>query len=264
MSNISFYIDYSKNEGLVLSPSELLERYFFGIPICTRDGRALSMDVVKSKILSAQEITEKMFMIKLNRSVITEDLDFIRSEWNSWGYIKASYPVEDVLLLEGFINTIKQIQYPLEWVSHCKKSDENLFYRTVHLIPAGSSSPTTSSSIIFSGITPHLGFLGLDNIPNYWTVKYATGFHNNIPHDLIDFVGKLASIQILGILGDVLNGVGVSSQSLSFDGLSQSVATVRGGTNSLFAARITQYMNECKEQRKFFENFYKGLAFAAL
>jgi hypothetical protein len=222
------------------------------------------MDVVKSKILAAQEMTEKMFMIKLNRTVIKEDLDFINSEWGSWGYLKASYPVEDVTAMEGFINTIKQIKYPLEWVSHCKKSDENLYYRTIHLVPAGSTTAATSSSIVFSGITPHLGFLGLDSIPNYWSIKYITGFHNNIPHDLIDFVGKLAAIQILGILGDILSGVGVTSTSLSFDGLSQSVATARGGTNSLFGARMLQYLNECKEQRKFFENFYKGITFAAL
>lgn len=45
---------YNKNEGLVLSPSELTENYLFGIPMCSPDGQRVSESSIKTQIKVAQ------------------------------------------------------------------------------------------------------------------------------------------------------------------------------------------------------------------
>ena len=263
MPTIGFKITYNANEQLILSPSELIEGYLYGIPLCYKDGREMTQQTIKDKILVAQLQLENILSVKLIRQVVQDTADFQRGEWGSFGYIKCTYLIRDSIQLNGFINTIKQITYPPEWISIMNNGDETRTTRTIHIVPAGSSSPVTTSSIIFSGITPHMGFMGLDNIPNYWRVKYCTGFMK-IPVDLLDIVGKFAAIQILAILGDVLLGYGTSSQSLSLDGLSQSVSTVRSNQGGLFAGRIKQYSEELKGQLSNAKSTYSGLTFGVV
>jgi len=254
---------YGVNEGLVLSPSELLQFYFYGIEIKAKDGSSLSDYVWIQKILAAQSEVEKFLSVKLFRQVMTERLDFIRNDYYNWGFFKVTFPVREPLGLLGFIGTVQQIEYPLSWVSHMAISDESLYGRTLHIVPTGSSTSSQGTSVVFSGITPHLGFLGVDQIPNYWQIKYDTGF-KEIPSDIIDVVGKMAAIQIFTILGDIVLGAGIASMSLGVDGLSQSISTTSSAENSAYSARVKQYMSELKYQKAELKNYYKGLNFLAL
>jgi len=65
MSKLKFTISSRKNEGLIMSPSELLEQYFFGVRIQNRDGTEINQEVIKTYILSAQEEIEKYLNLKL-------------------------------------------------------------------------------------------------------------------------------------------------------------------------------------------------------
>lgn len=58
---------------------------------------------------------------------------------------------------------------------------------------------------------------------------------------LVDFVGLMASLLPLDTAGDLIIGAGISSQSLSMDGLSQSISTTAGVENSGYGARAVQY-----------------------
>lgn len=263
MPTINFVISYGKNEGLIISPSELTEQYFHGIPMCTVDGRTLSQETIREKIVIAQDVVEKLLQIKLNKQVISEQTDFNRGDWNAFGFNAMSSLIKAPLSLTGFIGTVKQIEYPLEWLSVNKPSEESWCNRNVHIVPAGSTSASTTNSVIFSGITPHLGFLGLQSIPNYWEFKYVTGF-DKVPASVRDLVGKLAALQILGILGDIILGIGVTSQSLTLDGLSQSVATSRSGQTNLFGARMKQYSDETLATSKQLRDYYVGITFFAM
>lgn len=263
MGTLTLKIKYGVNDGLILSPSELIEGYLFGIPLCYKDGRELTQHTIKQKLQIAQEQLEKYLTIKFMRQIVTDNVDFIRNEWGAWSYIKCSYLVREALQMQGFINTTMQIQYPLEWVSITQNAEDYRMGRNIHIVPAGSSSPVTTNAIIFNGITPNLGFLGLQNIPNYWKIKYCTGF-TKMPMDLLDIVGKLASIQLLALLGDVLLGIGATSQSLSVDGLSQSTSLSRSGQSGLFGGRIKQYGDELKADLLQARNNYIGISFGVM
>lgn len=258
----TFSIKYGVNEGLTFSPSELMEQYLYGIDVKSKDGTILSENVIRQKILNAQSMIENYLSVKLFRQVYTERVDFVRGDYYNWGFFKVAFPVRSPLQLYGYIGTVQQIQYPLSWASAMQSSDEKMFGRTMHIVPAGSTTSNQGASVVFSGITPHLGFMGVDTIPNYWSIKYDTGF-NEIPGDILDVIGKMAAIPILAMLGDIVVGTGLSSMSLSIDGLSQSMS--RSGA-SAFAERIRVYQQELfqYEGLKHLQDFYRGINFMVL
>jgi hypothetical protein len=110
-----------------------------------------------------------------------------------------------------------------------------------------------------------LGIRSLNLVPNYWTVQYITGFSPGyLPTELLDIVGKLASIQILAIYGDIVLPPGLSGSSLSIDGLSQNLTTPISGQNSAFGGRIKQYTQDIITTLQRLEHSYKGINFVAL
>jgi len=261
MPTLELKIPSEKNEGLVMSPSELLETYFFGIPNKAQDGRNMPSETITMYLEAAQEEVENWLNIKIQKQVIKESSDFWREEFKHWGYIRTAYPVVDPIKLQGFINDVQQIDYPSEWLSSRVNSDGRLFFRHIHLIP--TISEAQQSSVIFSGITPHLGFFGHQNIPNYWRSTYCTGF-DKVPSDLVNYIGKLAAINIFHIQGDLILGAGIASQSIGIDGLSQSISTTSSATNAGYGARIIGYLKDLKDAGPKLKAFYDGFELNAM
>lgn len=265
MPFLKLIISYNKNENLAISPSDLIENYLFGIPMCSNDGRRLSNQAIKQHILNAQQSVENFLNVKLTKQVIEESRDFVREEFNSWGYIRTFYPINYIDNLYGYINDVCQVTYPKEWLS-IKRSESVAVYRNVHLIPnSGSSSGATMSqhSVVYNGISPHLGWFGKTFIPNYWRMRYVTGW-DKIPNDIIDYVSKLAAVNVLGILGDIIYGVGLTSISISLDGVSQNTPLTRSSSGGLFSGRMKQYIDDLQRDHSILRLKYRGITFEVL
>ena len=122
----------------------------------------------------------------------------------------------------------------------------------------------TNNSLIYNGISPHLGWFGQNYIPNYWRMRYITGW-DKIPSDLFEFVAKCASINVLAVLGDILYGVGISSISVSLDGVSQNTPLTRSGQGGLFAGRIKTYIDDMNNRLlPTLKSKYRGISFEIL
>lgn len=256
---LTFTSVYTKNEGLILSPQELLSLYFYGIPIQNKLGTTLSENDIKVFIQSATEQVEKYLDIKIAKQVIEEDLTYYKTDYANWSFIPVSYPVKTPHALYGYYSGIKQIDYPLEWISARKTSDGETYYRQMFLVPTGALT-AGSAQIIQSGVLPSLHFLGQRNIPNYWKARYCTGF-DKVPKDLLGIIGKYASLFIFDLLGDIILGAGIASLSLGIDGLSQSISTTQSAENSGFSGRINSYQKELKSDLPKLHDYYKGLTF---
>ena len=267
MASLRLKIRYNINEGLAISPSELMEQYLFGIPTCSTDGRSLSTQAVKNAIVAAQTRVENMFSIKLKKQAIHESRDFIREDFDAWGCVKVMYPIMQIEYLKGYINNVAQITYPKPWLN-IKRDTTVANYRNLFLMPNadyknGSGVTFSSNAVVFSGVAPHLGWYGKKIIPNYWRTLYITGW-DNPPADLVDFIAKLAAINVLGIIGDILYGVGLGSISISLDGVSQNTPLTRGGKYGLFTGRIQQYMDYMNNSLPDLKTMYAGIAFIVL
>lgn len=265
MPSLTLKIPYRKNEGLVMSPSELLETYFYGVPIRVKSGEKMSPNVMRDYIKAAQEEVEKRLNIKIANTRVTEEKDFHRNDWQNWGYIRTTYPVKEAFKLDGFIQSTRQIEYPASWLSARQTSDGELYHRHIYLVPNQDAATTggEENAIVYQGITPHLGFMGNQTIPNYWKMEYLTGF-DQIPMDLWNFIGKLASINIFHIMGDLILGAGIATQSIGVDGLSQSISTTSSATNAGYGARIQGYLKDLKEAWPELKNYYKGFTVTSM
>lgn len=265
MPQLKLKIRYSLNDEAVISPSSLQENYLFGIPMCSPDGRKMSPKVIREQILNAQTTIENLLNIKLKRQVVEESRDFQRQEFMSWGYIRSMYPIKHIDNLQGWINGVCQTDYPKEWLS-LKQTDGVAVFRNVYLIPntgSKSGATMTNNSLIYNGIAPHLGWFGRDYIPNYWRLRYVTGW-SKIPADIMDVMSKLAAINVLAIIGDVLYGIGITNISISLDGVSQSTPLTRSGQGGLFSGRIKLYMDQINEALPSLRSKYRGITFEVL
>lgn len=255
---------YRKNEGLVLSPSELQSIYFYGINIQDKSGKELDQETYRFFIKAAQREVEKFLGIKINRQIINENLDFYNDEFRSFGFIQTTYPVVSPIKLTGYLGQVKQLEYPSQWLSSRKTSDGETYYRRIFIVPTQQATVTqTGVSMLYSGVLPNIGMLNWNYIPNYWSVSYCTGF-DKIPMDIIDVIGKLASVGIFNIAGDLVLGAGIANYSLSIDGLSQAIGTTSSAENSAYSARIIMYQKEIKESLRRLESYYRNIAITSM
>ena len=265
MSEVKLNISYEVDEGLVINPSELYSLYLNGIPLCYPNGGEINEETIKQKIKNSQRQIENFLSIKLIEQEVEDNQDFVKEEYKQWGYIKGTWPIKEPIALKGYINEVKQVDYPKEWLS-IKRTTDKLVNRNLFLIPnTEGGAEMTQHSFIFSGITPHMGFFGTNYIPNYWRMQYVTGWNeNDMPDELIDVVAKLASVQVLAITGDLIYGAGIGNQSISIDGISQTYSTTKGGGKGAFAGRIQQYTEELQTEFKRLKAEYLGVRFRAM
>jgi len=261
MPQVSLDFNYSTSSDLVISVAQLKERYFMGIPIVSPDGTLMSDEDISFYIKAAQTEIETMLDIKLGRQIITETKDFLQDHYRNWSYIKATYPVKCIHQIDGFVGTTRQVKYPESWFS-IHRTNDDIVHRTINIVPTNQGS-ITDQSVVYSGIYPQLGYYGSRQIPNYWTITYTTGFEK-VPGDILKAVGMMSAMPIFDLLGDLIIGAGIASQSLGLDGLSQSVSTTSSAENSGYSSRIKSYQGQMKIMLPNLEKRYRGLIFSAV
>lgn len=245
-----------KRSGLPISPAELVSRYFFGIKLIDQEGNPISIDSLEFFIQAAVDQIEGHLNLKLTKQVIVETLHYSLADFHNWGYIPLNYPALKVHKLEGYASGVRQVTYPVEWVSIKTTTSPSDIHRSAYLVP-GTGQVSVSGSSVYAGILPHLGWKGANTIPNYWEIAYCTSF-DTPPADILDVVGKFAAINIFHIMGDLILGAGIASESLSIDGLSQTINTTSSATNAGYGARIIGYTNDLKLALPRLKNKYDG------
>jgi hypothetical protein len=266
MPTISYKIKYRKNEGSVFSPSELLNLFIYAIPTAAKDGTDLPLDAVRFQIQAAQKEIEDYLQIKFNNYLQDETCGYYAQDYyGKFPYFQTKYPVKKVWSLIGMLGAAEQIVYPILWCKSSRDSDGN-FSKQFTLVPTGYGTGVQGNAdVILSGVMRDIGLRSFGQINDYWSFQMTTGYdYSNAPSVLTNIVGKLATIGVLTILGNMLNGMGVTSSSLSIDGLSQSISTPRSSQSHLFSAVTTQYTKEVVETLKRVKLKYSGFNIVSL
>lgn len=249
MAIINFSTSYAVNpKPLVLSIEDFKKKFLHGLPL-SKDGQPIPDVVYEQILLAVQDRLEEYLQLKLTPQVYVETKHFWNEDWQSWGYIPTQFPVVKPLEIAGFLGTVRQTLYPENWLSARQTSDGQYLHRMLYLVPSQAASH--QQAYIFQGIIPNISYRTTRQIPNYWHIAYITGFGiNQLPHSILQVMGKLASIDLLTMASDMLMSYpGVASTSISLDGLSQTISTVASGQNGLFGARIKQYGDDLIGQR---------------
>ena len=260
---IEVSIKYDYANELQISVSEFLSEWMFGIPLRDSLGNQLSYESIRSKILMSQTLISNLLGVKLSPTVIEESLDYIAEEFANWGHLKLNFHVKELLpgadndpnsYLQGWYNDRKIIAYPRSWL--------NVSGRNLALVPGISGA----SAIVVSqaGSTYPTLLQGIRLIPSFFKIKYLSGLEQ-MPNDIKMAVGKLSAILLSSVIGDVIMPLGISSQSLSIDGLSQSVSTVMNSQGNLLSPKINLYYKELFDPNSglinMLYNIYRGISF---
>ena len=258
MPSIQLHIKCSKNMDLIMSPRDLLDLYFYGIDTTAKDGSPLPDHIYKTYILSAQQEIEKYLGIKLLKQVVEESHTYNGTDWRAWGLIQTSFPALQAMELKGYFGKQLHTTVPKEWLS-TKFSSTDMYHRSVWLIPNGSGLLSQMFTTT-GGIIPSM-MLGQDQMtPNYWKLKYVTGY-DKLPMDLVNVVGKMAAMNVFNMLGDLVLGLGVTSQSIGVDGLSQSVSSNKSATSHAYSARVNAYAKDLEGSLPKLKEYYTGIKF---
>ena len=250
MAQLTLTIKYKKNTGLVFSVADIWSMYLYGIAIEGGQGSSFSNEAIRRYIEMAQKQVENWFNLRFCKQLVDQTITYYRSDyWQQFPILQTNYPVRIPLSMIGMLNKMEQIIYPQGWLFCEYDTAMNQGKRRISVVPTGSSTTQGNAQIILTGITSQVGMQRFDYIPDYWRVQYITGWDiDEMPMDLLNIVGMLATFGPLNIAGDLVLGIaGVSSQSLSIDGLSQSIGTTASATSAAYSARLTQYQKEIKE-----------------
>jgi hypothetical protein len=257
--SFSFSGSFQYNPSIILSPSELTSYYLQGVNLNYK-GKSVPSESLNFFIKTGQSYLERVLGIKLIRQLINESQDLYYDDWLNWSYISTSFPVACPKGLSGFIGEIKVAEYPKEWMSAFRTNDPNAIYpRSIRLIPNKNgisiySNYLYTNSLNMFNFSIHNG----RQMPNYWELSYVTGWEpDKIPAELIKIIGKLAAIETLTSVGEIqFSLIGVSSQSISIDGLSQSLSTAAGNTHP-FSARLKSLSDQVTNEIKVITQLYR-------
>jgi hypothetical protein len=253
---------FKKNRGLIISPSELIALYFYGVNILSKDGSKLDYNTVRTYISAAQQEIEKAFGIRFKLQLMTETQSYYRDEYaNGFPFFSMNYLVNKPVSLIGMLGSAQQVIYPENWLV-AQSNNQDVYGRIISLIPSGRAI-VESTDVIFTGFMNQIGLMSFQQVPQYWNIQYITGF-SKIPYDLLNVVGMMAAIPLLGIAGDLILGAGIASQSVSIDGLSQSISSTSSATNSGYGARVIQYQKSIKDSLARISRHYKRFRVTAM
>lgn len=250
--------------GIVMSVAEFKSQYLWGIPLCNQvTGETLSDSVIQQKLNAAQKYIESMLDLKLFKQYVEEQKNFVRDEYISWGYTKASWFVNKPFFILGRINEQIVLTYPSEWVTTQRKIiKDDTFSKNMYFVPNGKGSGVTSFALNFT-INNVYSFYGSRVIPEYWDLQYLTGFEI-IPADIINLVGKKAAIELLPVIEMTITSgggytFGSASNSLGLDGMSQSISKANGG--NIFKQRLEMYDKQLSREIAQLKHVYTGFTF---
>lgn len=230
----SRYLPYMAIDDL--TPDYLKKMYLPGIKLIGGDNQEMSpewfVQQIENGISKIEQYTNVDILERFNQSELH---DYSVNDYLRYGFLQLyripSRSVEEVRAVYPTGQTIQV--FPKEWIRLAKAHSQ------VNLVPTAG---TLQQVIIGQGsdFIP-LIFAKLSFLPQLWEVDYTSGFDpDQIPKMVVEAICKMAVVEMLTTMSDTIYPVGIGSQSLSIDGMSQS----RSIMQPAFKARIDAYKND--------------------
>lgn len=224
----------------VLSVTELKTNFLFGVDLTDDSGNPYPDSLFAFYIESAYQMVKDRLDIELLPEFVQDERhDFYKPDYDKYIWIKTDrVPVISVQRLRLVLPTNQPvIDYALENI-HIDHNAGQL-----EVVPGGGQITLGQTGAFLP-----LVFGGQDYLPQAFRLDYTVGFADGkVPANIREVIGMLASFGPFGIAGDLLVGAGIASQSLSLDGISQTVNTTSSATNSGYGSRLVQYKGQLKE-----------------
>jgi hypothetical protein len=185
--------------------------------------------------------------------VINADYDFIKNAISFYPrqaghWIDIHFPYPSLLRVDqlyGAVANTRVVQINNEWIEIASPSG------FVQLVPFN-----TEVAFDFIGLVWVEALRNAVPIPNFWHYNLLAGLRE-CPGDILELTGRHAAIPILTAAGAAFRG-GYSSQSISRDGVSESVSYTSSAIYGVYSASIEDYRNWIRENLPAMRNKYRG------
>tara|TARA_A100001391_G_scaffold191934_1_gene165727 strand:- start:442 stop:1371 length:930 start_codon:yes stop_codon:yes gene_type:complete len=185
--------------------------------------------------------------------VINDDYDFIKSPVSFYPrvpgeWISIQFPFPSLLKVDqlyGAVANTRVVHINYEWIEVSEPSG------FAQLVPFN-----TELAFDYVGLIWVESLRSATPIPNFWHYNLVAGLRE-CPGDVIELVGRHAAIPILAAAGAAFRG-GYSSQSISRDGVSESVSYTSSAIYGIYSASIEDYRNWIRENLPALKNRYRG------
>jgi hypothetical protein len=238
----------------ILTVPQLKQRYFHGIDITDDDGVPLPDSVFQFYILAAIRALEHEIDVPIIPTSFVEKHDYYREDYHAFNFLKMDY--RPIISVEEF-----RVQYPSGQNVVIFPEEWLRIHRAEGQIQVVPTAGTLSEILVGQGgsFLPAI-YNGLAYLPDLFELSYTAGFEDGkLPANIRDVIGKIASLGPFNLFGDLIVGAGIATQSLSLDGLSQSIGSTASATNAGFGARILAYQREIKEVLPLLRKYYQGI-----
>lgn len=190
----------------------------------------------------------------LSPVVLNADYDFVKSPVTFYAskagqWVPIQFPFFNVLRMDslfGAVANTRIVDINLEWV---EISESTGF---VELVPFNQEI-----AFDFIGVTWVESLRGGMPLPNFWHYALVTGLRE-VPGEILDLIGWQSSITAMTVAGHAYRG-GFSSQSVSRDGVSQSVSYTASAIYGTYSATIEDYRKNIKATLEKIKQRYTGL-----
>jgi len=237
---------------------DLRNKFLKGMDLTDTSGEDIDDTTLEKFIAVAVKTVERELHIDINPRVVIctpaagevfdveePNYDYELNDYWKWGFMKLyRMPVQKVDKMELIYPTGQKIMdIPTPWIKLRKDHGQ------INLVPTAG---TLSQVMLGTGYyLPMLSAGILGDLPSMFRIHYTTGF-KMIPDDIWDAIGKVAAIEILIILD--ANAQGLSSSSISADGLNISYSRTNSPSQILYQARIDMYGKQLEE---FYQDAYR-------
>lgn len=227
-----------------VSVQAIKDKYLFGINLADANGNPLPESLLIHYLNAAVDYLQNLLDIVISETEFTERHDYIRNDYQNWGFIQLDHnPIKEIKQLNLTYGNRPSVEIPLDWIQLDKLTGQ------ITLFPSAGSA----NSLIIGQTGMLFGFQSQwDYAPMLWEVEYVAGIDEkdkNIPFNLIqEAIFKRASMGILNVWGDLIIGAGIASQSVSIDGLSQSIGTTQSAMFGGASARVQEYAKDIDER----------------
>lgn len=248
--------------GTILTPDDIRYTYVWGTDFKASNGQMFSDEQIQWFIDAGLADIERRLNISIRKRRIKSELTVEQQK------LKRGVDFDEEEALYDFAyrkiqryGMIQTKHRPILNVSRCtliNKSESD-----VDLLP--SVVPDKKNGVLkflkrpykpsdtWDGISTSISRYGSETFNNhlFYAVDYDAGFEtsDDVPEDLRQIIGEMIAIAILDIIGDGLMS-GLSSSSLSMDGVSESYSSTMSATSAWFGSRIMQYQKDIEAYLK--------------
>lgn len=230
--------------------SQVKKRYLFGVNLTNKQGEKMPNETIAFFIKQAISELEHELNITITPTTYTETQDYRSEEYAAWGYMQLRrYPVISVESLTFRLYTDNDfVTVPNDWIRLERIPGQ------IQITPSVIGLSYTNFN--YNAAVP-TNYLWKNSYPSFFKFVYTAGFpQGQLPALFAQVIGQKAAIQAMTLVGDLALQPGISSMSLSIDGLSQSTGSYVNTKYGAYGARINQYNEDIKKAMETLKSFY--------